>query len=468
MNRLPARTNDASLVVPAFVTAKRMLTTTMLITLLISHVTRAAAESPEKPENETSANSTSVARVVGVPPMPAEQIASVFQNANGAKADEPAENREDLSSENQNSSGNEDVSSRSDDVEMRRWMEQLGSTEFAAREQATVALRRIGQPALRSLRETASNHADIEVRTRASDIADGIVQGEAAGRIDAFLAGQDVSMDGWNVATKILGDGVRIRELYVDLVMRHEDVARSLNGSSADRQTALRSAIVRIQRGMFVDQRLPTESDAIALLLLMNDRSIKTNRLDEGALFSVLQKEASSLLFKDAQLSEPFRQLLVGWMTRDDVNNRQEVLWYCMSWDLKDALPMVIKTLQKNNDPVTLGMACQAVVGFGSDNDFQYLRPLLNDERPISEQQYSAERFAGGMMVQTQVRDAAMAAIVLMKGRKLSEFRMSDDARHPKYGFIIDEIGFPVEDPKPRTEVLQRVRSELLKDQPNA
>lgn len=465
MNRLPVPTNDALRYPPAIpdrwhLAARIYLSMAVLIIAFPPLAeTRTAAQSPDDPA--TAPDSTPVARVVSMPPMPAAQIASVFQKASQAGTDDATTAAENVDSDN------DDTADSSEDVPLRRWIEQLGSTEFAAREQATVALRRIGQPALRSLRETAANHADIEVRTRASEIAEGIVQGEAAGRIDAFLAGREVPMDGWNVAKKILGDGVRIRELYVDLVMRHEDVAQSLNGSSSDRQTALRSAIVRIQRGMFVEQRLPTESDAIALLLLMNDRAVPTNRLDENALFSVLQKEASSLLFKDAQLSEPFRQLLAGWMTRDDVNNRQEILWFSMGWDLKEILPMAVATLQKANDPVTLSMACQAVVRFGSDDDIRHVRHLLVDERPVSEQQYSAQRFPSGVMVQTQVRDTAMAAVILLSGRKLSEFQMNDDARHPKYGFIIDEIGFPVKDPKPRTEVLQRIKTELLKDQPN-
>lgn len=425
----------------------------------------ATSENPNAPAPTGQALLT---RVVARPPLPIDQIASAFSGIESfpddqASSDESPSQRQ---AEAVETGAGQSSKNPSRLEPLSQWIEQLGSTEFAEREKATANLRRIGLPALTLLRETAADHADIEVRMRASDIAEGIVEGESAGRIDAFLAGKDVSLDGWNIATKILGDGVRIRELYVDLAMRHEDVARSLNGSAADRHEALRSAITRIQRGMFVERRLPTQSDAIALLLLVNDRAVVTNGVDEGALFSVLQKEVSALLLKDPQLAQPFRNLLAGWMTREDVINRQEMLWLAMSWDLQEIMPLVLGTLRSDKDPVTLSMACQAMSRFASADATKHLQPLLTDERPASEQQYSSQRFAAGTIIQAQVRDAAIAAIVLIQGEKLSDFEMNDDARHPKYGFIVQEIGFPVDDPKPRAEVINRVEVELLDRQP--
>ena len=384
-------------------------------------------------------------RIKSLPPSPASEIARVFENAQAPEANQGV----DMASTA--------VKKASSKKQVDRWIEQLGSTQFAQRERATAGLRAAGREALGSLKEAAVNYDDPEVRMRAADVARGIIQGETAGRIDAFLAGKDVGLEGWPIAQRILGDGLRVRELYVDLVMRHEDVAESLMGSSSDRAQALRAAITRIQRGMFVEQRVPTESDAIALLLMVNDRKLEVNPVDEGALFSVLRKEASSLLFKDPQLSPSFRQLLGGWMTRRDVSNRQEMLWFSMHSDLQEASPLAISTLVESNDPATLSMAAQAASRFGSVRDIVKLKPLLDDDRGASEQQYT-----GGTIVQAQVRDAAMAAIILISRKKLSEFGLNDDALHPKYGFITQEIGFPVDDPNPRQAALQKVKSEIL------
>ena len=431
----------------------------LAIGLILASTNPSFAEPPLKPNSSENASaeqkSTEPIRIATAPPLSAEQIASVFRL--GSPTTDPPSEKTVVASLS------EATSSSSVDDELQHWIEQLGSTEFALREQATARLRQIGRPALLALRNTAEAHTDIEVRMRASDIADGISEGETAGRIDSFLAGNDVGLEGWPVARRILGDGMRIREVYVDLVMRHEAVAKSLAASTSERASALRSAIISVQRGMFVEQRLPTEADAIALLLLVNDRDVTVNGVDEGALFSVLQKEVSSILLKDAQFSKPFRNLLAGWMTRPDVTNRQEMLWFAMSAEIEEALPLATSTIERSGDPTTLSMAAQATATFGDQKMIKLLQPLLDDERPAAEQQY-----AGGTIVQAQVRDAAAAAIILLSDNKLSEFGLNEGATHPKYSFIVQEIGFPVEDPAPRTKMLEMVRAKLVSVDPDA
>lgn len=400
-------------------------------------------------------------RIKNTPPLPADQIAAAYRSSEPVPQPAATDTEAILESLRQGPSVESSPESANAETpsaeQLQNWIEQLGSTVFASREQATAKLRAVGRPALAVLRDNAENHPDIEVRMRATDVAEGITQSETAGRIDAFLAGQDVGLDGWPMARRILGDGDRIREVYVDLALRLEPVAKALAGSTADRSDALRLAISQIQRGMFVEQRLPTEADALALLLLVNDRDVPMNGVDENALFSVLQKEVTSILLEDAQLSVPFRQLLAGWMTRKDVSDAQEMLWFSMSRKLNECLPLAIQSMKKSNDPGTLSMAAQAVARFGSAENIASLRPLLDDARPASEQQYSA-----GTIVQAQVRDAAAAAIILLSKRKLGDFQFNEDATHPNFGFIVQEIGFPTDDPAPRDKVLAQVRKELL------
>ena len=47
-------------------------------------------------------------------------------------------------------------------------IQQLGNDEFAEREAATKALKRVGKPALKALHEAATQNADPEVRARAA------------------------------------------------------------------------------------------------------------------------------------------------------------------------------------------------------------------------------------------------------------------------------------------------------------
>ncbi|WP_044250973.1 hypothetical protein [Rhodopirellula sp. SWK7] len=432
--------------------------------------TDSSSEAAEATEADASTSRASYSR----PFLASDKIAEVFResgnsetsggdaeegNQSGAPEDGAAASGGDQDAGAQEARSQAAEESEATLEEIALWVDQLGSVEFAAREQATAKLRGVGKRALPVLERTSRDHPDLEVRMRASDVAKGITGGETAGRIDAFLAGNDVSLDGWEVFQTILGDGVRIRELFVDFLMRHEKVAASLEGTSKDRESAFQQTIVSVQRGMFVEQRTPTEADLIALILLANDHDMPITRVEENAIFTVLRRDATAKLLTDAQLAGPFRAMLGGWISRDDVVNRQEILWFALSWDLAETLPLAMNTLEKETDPITLGMALQAIARFGEKSDVPGVAKFLDDSRPASEQQY-----AGGKLVQAFVCDAAAAAIILLNDRSLAEFGLNEAAEHPKYGFIVQEIGFPIEDPKPRQEAIEKLKKELLSE----
>lgn len=341
--------------------------------------------------------------------------------------------------------------------EMAQWIDQLGWAGFADREQATGKLRSLGKQALPVLRKAAQEHPDLEVRMRASDVATGIAGSETAGRVDAFLSGKGGSMEGWDVARKILGDGVRVRELFVEIYLRHEPAAAALAGSTQQRTKAFRSTIVEIQRGMYVEHRSPTGADLIALLVLANDQDMPISGIEEDALLDMMRRDAKSRLLIDAQVSGMFRALLSGWLSRKDLNNPEKLLWLALDSELEDALPLALKTLQKSTDPPALAISMQAIARFGDKTNIEDVAKYLNDERLASEVQYF-----GGNVIESQLRDAAMATIVLLSDRKLAEFDMDDNAVHPKAGFMIQSIGFPIENNELRLQAIEKVKKELL------
>ncbi len=422
------------------------------------------AASADEPGSDDADSKTPTAQLapaaLAQPHLPSDKIAAVFRTLSQAAAgreEPPNDSSGNSNADNddiQKPDGEQKIISASDIAGL---VDQLGWTEFAVREQATAKLREIGKLVLPALRQAEQEHPDLEVRMRAADVAAGIEGGVAAGRIDAFLAGQDVHLDGWEIARQILGDGIRIRELFVDFSMRHGNVAVALAGSSQQRADALAATIIAIQRGTFVERRLPTEADVIALLLLANDHDMPISNVEEDAIFTTLRREATSKLLSDAQLSGPFRALLGGWVSRDDVSNRQEMLYFSLTSDLAETLPLALNTLAKpDENPVTLAMALQAIARFGDQANIASVAKLLSDERPASEQQYS-----GGSLVQAQVRDAAAAAVILLSDRSLGDFDMNENASHPKYGFIVQEIGFPIDAPELRSQVIEKVQQEL-------
>ncbi|MFG0267615.1 MAG: hypothetical protein ACF8AM_21055, partial [Rhodopirellula sp. JB055] len=202
---------------------------------------------------------------------------------------------------------------------------QLGAPEFAVRERATAGLRKLGAEALPARRRPAAEHDDLEVRLRAEDVATGIVSSAVAGRIDSFLEGQPGSFEGWDVFQEILGDGPRLREVFIEMMLRHQELVQSLDVGTDARARALETVIARIQQRQMLESQLPSGADVIAILLCFNDHDLRLTPIHEESLLRILRMSVTAELLRDEQLAEPFRTLLAGWILRCDRASWPEV-----------------------------------------------------------------------------------------------------------------------------------------------
>jgi hypothetical protein len=186
------------------------------------------------------------------------------------------------------------------------------------------------------------------------------------------------------------------------------------------------------------------------------------NAAFESVLLSVLQKNAASEIRRDAQLSGPFRLLLNNWIARSTLSSRDDVLLFGMSWDIEATLPLAIQTLGEANQTETLAFSLQAIARFGSREQVEVVRSLLDDTRPAS-----VRGFARGERVRTQLGDVAMATIACLYEVPLSEAGFGRAEMHPTYGFVLSDIGFPVKDMAPRKAARAKIEK-LLEESPAA
>lgn len=323
---------------------------------------------------------------------------------------------------------------------IERWVEELAASEFAVRERAATQLLEIGSPVIPQLRQVVQEASDAEVRLRAGAIVKRLTQGDMQARIDSFLAGEDVGFEGWRVTQAIIGDSDAIRELFIELMNTHPDLTASLEGTARDRALAMDKVVTQVQTRMNIERKFPTRANAFALLLPTVDPNVPLNNSFESLVLSVLEKDAASKIRRDAQLSAPFRFLLDRWVLRSTPKHREEVLLKGMEWDLEATLPLAIQTLGESEQTEVLAGALQAIAKFGTRVHAELVRPLLDDTRPSSE-----SGFAQGEIIRTQLGDVAMATIAMLYDVPLKEIGFSEDAEHPSRGFLLSEIGFPVD-----------------------
>ena len=347
------------------------------------------------------------------------------------------------------------------------WIEQLGSTEFAARERAATHLMEAGIPAMPMLRQAAAKTRDAEIRLRATQIADELTEGDLQARTTEFLLGKRSDFPGWDGVQRIVGDSLGTRELFIELMTAHPSVTESLAGTTRDRAVAMESVVKLLEKKLFLDRIHPTRADAFALLLPVFDPNVPIDVNFDRIALDVLRKEASSKIHRDAQLSGPFGHLMSRWMIRSSLESREDVLFIGMMWDLPATLPLALQTLHEATQTETIATALQGIARFGRqagkrDMLVQEIRPFLADTR------LSMERgFSGGNEISTQVGDVAMATIAILHGVPLAEIGFATAKKDVNRGFILGDIGFSTLDEDARKTAHAKI-DKLLSNDPAA
>lgn len=342
------------------------------------------------------------------------------------------------------------------DEQVEAWIEALGAADFAAREQAASDLMAVGDAVITRLSKVAETHSDPEVRIRASEIVKQLNRDDLKLRIDAFLAGEAVDLQGWSWMQAIMGDSISVRELFVEMLEAHPDLLASLEGTPRDRAVALEKVVSAVEFKMFVEQEFPDRADAISLLLPTVDPRVPLEGGFEDVLIAVLHKSAVSGLHRDNRLSAPFQSLLGRWLARSSLRNREDLLTYGLMWELPQTHELAMRTLKETQSSDALVLAFQAIAQYGDPDDAESLSGFLDDSRPAAEL-----GFGGGEQWQTQIGDVAMAAIARLHDVPLTEIGFAKESLDDRFAFTPEDLGFPADDPDARQQAKTKVQKLL-------
>jgi hypothetical protein len=341
---------------------------------------------------------------------------------------------------------------KASDEQIEIWIESLGSRDFAIRERAASELMSLGGTVLSRLQKVASDHDDPEVRIRAAEIVKQLTRGDLKVRIDAFLAGEDVNFKGWTITQAIMGDSGRVRELFVQMLQSHPDLAASMEGTPRDRAMALKNVVAAVESKMFQQRQFPDAADLIALLLPTVDMNVPLEGGYEEILIAVLQKSAATSLQQDPQLSGPFRALLGRWIPRCSIKNCDEMLFYGMSWEMRQTHLLAQRTLSEARQSEALVYALQAIAQFGDEHDVERVAKFLGDKRPAAE-----PGFANGKSLKTEIGDVAMATIARLHDVPLKKIGFPKESLDEKFAFQPGDLGFPVDDELARARARKKI-----------
>ena len=368
------------------------------------------------------------------PPIDSAQVADYFANQLDRQADPKSAESDDV--DPQDRIFNDAVEKQ----ELRRLIEQLGGDSFALRERASFALAELPAERLETIQSMLQPTTDPEIRTRVDSVLQRRREQAEAKLRARFLTGASLSLPGWDGYRGLLGDGVRLREMFLQIRARHPAVLESIDADPATRNAAIRQVAatiaVRRQAG-----EAPDEADTIAILLLAGDPAVPLSPVDEGNIMSLMRWSGASGLREDTQLIDPFHTLVGAWIRRCGPIQLPNAFFLAMQWDLTDGLEqarqLIAAPLAARSSPESVSIAHQVLTRFGDRSDVEALRGNLDDPRPSSE-----PGFSGGELVIVQVGDTAAAAITLLLGKPLSAIGLPDVAAHPAVGFNLNDLGF--------------------------
>ena len=339
-------------------------------------------------------------------------------------------------------------------------IEQLSARKFAQRENAATELLKIGVPALASLRKELEFANDEESRIRITELIEKLIDGQTEVQIQDFMAMKDVKFKGWPEIRNILGeDTIATRGLFVEILRKYPKLPAAMQRTQTtrDRNIALESVVAAVEETQ--STQTPTTADAFALLIPLLDSDVAMPAACENIVISILQLNTGTKIRKDNRLSPIFKYLLGEWMAQTSLANREDVLFYGMDWDLNMACRLLSErtiATEKNASVEVIAICLQALARFGNRNDVATISTLLDDQRPVSKPSVTTQG-----TITHQVSDLAIAATACIHGVDLEDVGFTGVERHPKFGFLAEEIGFPKDQPEKRVAAQKMIKAIL-------
>lgn len=337
-------------------------------------------------------------------------------------------------------------------AELARWIAHLGDDDYALRQQASLQLLEAGAAAEAALRGALSS-SDPEVRDRAQRLLAAITRREQQRRLHAFLTHQadadDPRLGGWAQFRQLVGDSREARQLFAQMYRAeaslldqlHSDNQQSILDAFNRRLTTLlqdRARVAVVLGGVAVNvHEIPMPAVA-SMLLVAADPRVPASALDGMSLYALVQQPTMYQELNGGTHQKLLLRLLDAVVARDfSTPVAYQFFLLAMQYDLRSVLEPARKYLTRTDVSSSMRLyAVLAIAKLGTAEDVDVLRPLLDDATQCWVWQAGKER------ISTQVRDAALAAVIHLSGGNPRDFGFDRLQMNPQTLYAPHTLGF--------------------------
>jgi hypothetical protein len=328
----------------------------------------------------------------------------------------------------------------------------LGDERFATRELATTQLIQMGLAAHRALEE-GRRQADREIRFRCERILSIVEDMDFQRRLAAFVAGrsgEECGLPCWRRFREAFGGEAEARALFVEMQKAEYKLLEAVERGPEGVAKLAELRCVTLQQSQNTARQVPLGS-VVALLFAGTTADVTLPMQAQNALSSFCYQQAVIEAMNDAGKAKLLRPLLGAWVKCGEGWAAQQNMSLAIRYDLKEGLVPAIKVIQaQGNQPYLRMQGVMTVVKLGDSSHLALLESLLEDTAKCSVQRVNNVQF------ETQIRDVALAAILVMKKQDPKQFGFDRFQDVPQSGINVSTVGF--ENDEKRNQALAKWR----------
>jgi hypothetical protein len=323
-------------------------------------------------------------------------------------------------------------------VSVELLVQMLGDERFAKRERATSRLVEIGSTAKEALRQ-GTQHPDREIRYRCLRILALVEENDFQRRLAAFATGQDEEhgLPGWQRYHEQFGGQAESRAMFVEMQRAEPDLMKSIEAGTQAVGKTLEARCLEIQQRQPFTREPVSLGSIVAMLFAVSDQQVRVPQTTGAVLATLCYQPEIHNAMHDAGRRPIVRRLLGDWINRNDNWAVFQNLALAMRYEMKEGLAAARQLIENpGNQPYVRQNAVLAIVKLGSRSDIPLLETLLEDESRCAIQKIQDKTY------ETQLRDVALAAILLIKGKDPKQFGFDRIQRHEVNVLVTGSVGF--------------------------
>jgi hypothetical protein len=358
-----------------------------------------------------------------------------------------------------------DQQTAADQQQIADLVRHLGDRSYRVRESATRALTKVGVPAKAELLKALADR-DAEIRYRARLVLADVLELDFKQRLDAFIEDargtHDHDLPGWQRFRDLVGDGPAARLLFAEIERHESALMEAAELGPEQSSAAFEARCQQIQESLRVPGRQAERQvplGTVAALLFV------------GADNNVPLSVQSAMCVTNFCYQQPFRQAIVGgdnspglkklvgrWVQRDFANDSTaayQTMMLALQFNVREGVNPALAMLKDTSGNPHMRQYALLVVGkFGGPAEIDRLESLLIDSAVCAQQQLPAPAAdvakndptkiqpGKGEIVETQIRDVALAVMIHIAGQKLADFGFTRAQPNPTILFNTASLGF--------------------------